>query len=68
MTKEANELASAERRNFLKLTGTGAFTAAMVAGVTMMQMAVMVTFWPWTVVALESLTTSDAVTLPATTW
>ena len=32
MTKEANELASAERRNFLKLTGTGAFTAAMVAG------------------------------------
>lgn len=29
MTKE---LKSAERRNFLKLTGTGAFTAAMVAG------------------------------------
>ena len=26
------ELKSAERRNFLKLTGTGAFTAAMVAG------------------------------------
>ena len=27
-----NELASAERRNFLKLTGAGAFTAAMVLG------------------------------------
>ncbi|WP_417414137.1 TRAP transporter substrate-binding protein [Hoeflea sp.] len=27
-----NELASAERRNFLKLTGAGAFTAAMVVG------------------------------------
>ncbi|NNF23497.1 MAG: TRAP transporter substrate-binding protein [Rhodobacteraceae bacterium] len=27
-----DELKSAERRNFLKLTGTGAFTAAMVAG------------------------------------
>ncbi|MDG1340307.1 MAG: TRAP transporter substrate-binding protein [Paracoccaceae bacterium] len=27
-----NELKSAARRNFLKLTGTGAFTAAMVAG------------------------------------
>lgn len=27
-----NELKSAERRNFLKLTGSGAFTAAMVAG------------------------------------
>jgi len=27
-----NELKSAERRNFLKLTGTGAFTAAVVAG------------------------------------
>ncbi len=27
-----NELASAERRNFLKLTGAGAFTVAMVAG------------------------------------
>jgi TRAP-type C4-dicarboxylate transport system substrate-binding protein len=31
MTKET-EIQSAERRNFLKLTGTGAFTAAMVAG------------------------------------
>ena len=31
MTKD-NEIQSAERRNFLKLTGTGAFTAAMVAG------------------------------------
>lgn len=29
---ELTELASAERRNFLKLTGAGAFTAAMVAG------------------------------------
>ncbi len=28
-----NELKSAERRNFLKLAGSGAFTAAMVAGV-----------------------------------
>ncbi|MDG1802647.1 MAG: twin-arginine translocation signal domain-containing protein, partial [Paracoccaceae bacterium] len=27
-----NELKSAARRNFLKLTGTGAFTAAMVSG------------------------------------
>ena len=30
--EQPNELASAERRNFLKLTGTGAFTVAMVAG------------------------------------
>lgn len=29
---EDNEIKSAERRNFLKLTGTGAFTTAMVAG------------------------------------
>ncbi|MDP3527149.1 MAG: C4-dicarboxylate ABC transporter, partial [Hoeflea sp.] len=27
-----HELASAERRNFLKLTGAGAFTVAMIAG------------------------------------
>ena len=32
MTKETKELKSAERRNFLKLAGTGGFTAAMVAG------------------------------------
>lgn len=32
MVKDTKELKSAERRNFLKLTGTGAFTAAMVAG------------------------------------
>ncbi len=32
MTNERKELASAERRNFLKLTATGGFTAAMVAG------------------------------------
>lgn len=32
MTDEKRELASAARRNFLKLTSTGAFTAAMVAG------------------------------------
>ena len=32
MTDERKELASAERRNFLKLMGTGGFTAAMVAG------------------------------------
>lgn len=32
MTKENKELKSAERRNFLKLAGTGSFTAAMVAG------------------------------------
>ena len=32
MTEERNELASAERRNFLKLATTGSFTAAMVAG------------------------------------
>ena len=32
MDKETRDLASVERRNFLKLTGTGAFTAAMVAG------------------------------------
>ena len=30
--KDKQELASAERRNFLKLAGTGSFTAAMVAG------------------------------------
>ncbi|MEM1431807.1 MAG: TRAP transporter substrate-binding protein [Pseudomonadota bacterium] len=30
-TKEATELASAERRNFLKLAGTGSFTAAVMA-------------------------------------
>ena len=28
----SEELASAERRNFLKLAGAGSFTAAMVAG------------------------------------
>ena len=32
MTDTRKELASASRRNFLKLTSTGAFTAAMVAG------------------------------------
>jgi TRAP-type C4-dicarboxylate transport system substrate-binding protein len=32
MTKDRKELASAERRNFLKLSATGGFTAAMVAG------------------------------------
>ncbi|MGA9251012.1 MAG: TRAP transporter substrate-binding protein, partial [Roseobacter sp.] len=32
MTEERNEIASAERRNFLKLATTGSFTAAMVAG------------------------------------
>jgi len=32
MDKDRKELASAERRNFLKLSATGAFTAAMVAG------------------------------------
>jgi TRAP-type C4-dicarboxylate transport system substrate-binding protein len=32
MKTKPEDLASAERRNFLKLTGTGAFTAAMVAG------------------------------------
>lgn len=32
MTKDIKELASAERRNFLKLTTAGGFTAAMVAG------------------------------------
>jgi len=32
MTDETRELASVARRNFLKLTSTGAFTAAMVAG------------------------------------
>ncbi|WP_439122287.1 TRAP transporter substrate-binding protein [Marivita sp.] len=32
MTDERKELASAERRNFLKLMSTGGFTAAMVAG------------------------------------
>jgi len=30
--KAPNEIQSAERRNFLRLTGTGAFTAAVVAG------------------------------------
>ena len=30
--KDRMELESAERRNFLRLTGAGAFTAAMVAG------------------------------------
>ena len=30
--REGRELASAERRNFLKLAGQGGFTAAMVAG------------------------------------
>ena len=32
MDKERKELRSAERRNFLKLAGTGGFTAAVVAG------------------------------------
>jgi TRAP-type C4-dicarboxylate transport system substrate-binding protein len=32
MTDTTGDLASAERRNFLKLAGTGGFTAAMVAG------------------------------------
>jgi len=32
MTKETSGLKSAERRNFLKLSASGAFTAAMVAG------------------------------------
>lgn len=32
MDQETKELKSAERRNFLKLAGTGAFTAAVVAG------------------------------------
>ena len=32
MNNDKTELASAERRNFLKLSATGAFTAAMVAG------------------------------------
>ncbi len=32
MDKTKQELASAERRNFLKLAGTGSFTAAMAAG------------------------------------
>lgn len=32
MDRDIKELASAERRNFLRLTGTGGFTAAMVAG------------------------------------
>lgn len=32
MKKLDNELASTERRNFLKLAGTGSFTAALVAG------------------------------------
>lgn len=34
MLEDKNELASAERRNFLKLAGTGSFTAAMIAGAT----------------------------------
>jgi TRAP-type C4-dicarboxylate transport system substrate-binding protein len=32
MTKDFEELASVERRNFLKLASTGSFTAALVAG------------------------------------
>ena len=32
MSNDRNELASAERRNFLKLSASGAFTAALVAG------------------------------------
>ena len=32
MYNDRKELASAARRNFLKLTATGSFTAAMVAG------------------------------------
>jgi len=32
MSEERKDLASAERRNFLKLAGTGSFTAAMIAG------------------------------------
>jgi len=32
MDKMKQELASSERRNFLKLASTGGFTAAMVAG------------------------------------
>lgn len=32
MTKDTDQIESAERRNFLKLTATGGFTAAMVAG------------------------------------
>lgn len=32
MDKERKEIASAERRNFLKLAGTGSFTAAVIAG------------------------------------
>ncbi len=32
MDKDVTELKSAERRNFLKLAGTGSFTAALVAG------------------------------------
>ena len=32
MDRDKRELASEERRNFLKLTATGGFTAAMVAG------------------------------------
>ena len=32
MSNEIKELASAARRNFLRLTATGGFTAAMVAG------------------------------------
>ena len=32
MDRDIQELASVERRNFLKLAGTGGFTAAMVAG------------------------------------
>ena len=32
LTKDYKTLKSAERRNFLKLAGSGSFTAAMVAG------------------------------------
>ena len=32
MDKDQQEVASVERRNFLKLTAGGAFTAAMIAG------------------------------------
>ena len=32
MSKKRNLMVSAERRNFLKLAGSGSFTAAMVAG------------------------------------
>ena len=32
MDRDSKELASEERRNFLRLAGTGSFTAALVAG------------------------------------